>query len=346
MSYIDEVREQVLKIKKRGRLDEILELAYGSNRPALKNISEVHEFLIKNPRPVARILRIRLNWWEHPHVHVYGISSVLGLLLTGIGMYIAISKTSEYYPVDPLRRQKILDEVARIQKSPLPTGIKEKKDLVLREDIDEEKKPLPKPTIDGFELIEHSVVCDLRGFQKVSSVDQEKKISPVVQHIRQTIINLNGDTKYRLWSHTSGIDVYSQSLTHANRLKVYTSKDRYTVAGYLVRPRVLEFNVSDDPVNSAYTIQVKKTFWNAFQNPDQSWAGILVGLPTRSIQYLIVFPNDKPYLEFEFFANDSNNNRIDLPSETYVLEDPQNRWIWWNINNPTPGNGYNIDWEW
>ena len=97
---------------------------------------------------------------------------------------------------------------------------------------------------------------------------------------------------------------------------------------------------------SEFTLQVSKTFWNAFQNSDQSWVGVVVGVPTSNINFLVVFPEDKPYITFDHYVNDENKNRIKMPDQTYVIEGPQNRWVWWSIENPKLGHGYHIDWEW
>ncbi len=279
------------------------------------------------------------TWWKRHNVHVYGLAGLASLGLALAAFFYPRSAESPAGPVDPLMRQRVLDQVARVLSSPPEVRKEPSPGRLLVEAV-------PDETTTGFELIEYSVVCDLRSFKQVPSVDHGKMLSPVVQHIRQRIQNISDATTYRLEAYTSGIDVFSHSTTHKDRLVVYASDERRTVARYRVKPRILEFDVSGDPKNREFTIQVSKTYWNAFQNPDQSWVGVTVALPTRSISYLIVFPEDRPYTEVEHFANDENKNRIDLPAETYVLEDPQKRWVWWNIVNPKPGHGYNIDWEW
>ena len=334
-----EVREHLEPLTRK-ELEDLSERIYGKNNASLRNKNAIISVLMQKHRRVAKELGIELGWWTRHSSHVYGVVGIVSLALGIIALLYPKSDAIYSAPVDLLRQQEILDEVARIRASPRPTGLDTPSTTRM------ETESVPSATKEGFELIEHSVVCDLRSFQSVSSVNQDKKLSPVVQHVRQIIRNVDGLSKYRLWSHTSGLDVYSQSNTHKGRLLVYTSEERRTVAKYLVRPRVLEFDVSEDPMDREFTIQVSKTFWNAFQNQDQSWGGLVVGLPTRSIKYLVIFPDEKPFKSFELFANDEQKNRIDLPTETYVLADPQKRWIWWNIVNPKPGNGYNVDWQW
>ena len=205
---------------------------------------------------------------------------------------------------------------------------------------------IPAATNTGFELLEHEITCDLRQYRAVPSVDIAKPISPVVQRIRQVIKNIGDETDYRLNARTSGVDVYSCSATHPEKLKIYASDQRTKVDKYLVKSRILEFDVGDDPRNREFAIETSKTYWNAFQNHDQSWMGVTVVLPTRSMRFLLMFPDDKPYTSFERFVHDVHGNRIDLPVDEFVLEDPRGRWIWWEVSNPKPHYGYNIDWQW
>ncbi len=334
-----EVREHLQHLSRK-ELEELSERVLGESNSSLKNKSALISVLSQRPKRIAKALGVQASWWERHSSHLYGWVGLISFGITLFAFFSPESSSTISAPVDPLRQQEVLDQVARIR-STTPAIVAEPEAERVNVEI------VPEATGTGFELIQHSIVCDLRSFRPVSSVDQEKQISPVIQHVRQRIKKTGQEeSKYRLWAHTSGLDVYSRSLTHQDRLTVFASEERRTVAKYLVRPRVLEFDVSDDPDNREFTLQVTKTFWNAFQNPDQSWVGVVVGLPTRSISYLIIFPDDKPYTTFDLFANDANKNRIDLPAETYVLEDPGRRWLWWNIVNPKPGNGYNIDWEW
>lgn len=323
----------------RKELEQLSQRVLGTSNSSLKNKDALINVLLQKHRRVAELLGLKLSWWERHYVHVYGLIGVVSLGFAVATVLYPRSNTADPAPIDPLIRQAVLDQVARVLSS---KPVIQKEPSAQRIEIE----AVPDPTTTGFELIEHAVVFDLRSFQPVSSIDQGKKRSPVVQHVRQLLINTDNAAKYRLWADTSGLDVYSHSTTHKDRLVVYASDERRTVAQYLVRPRILEFDVSDDPQNSEFTIQVTKTFWNAFQNPDQSWVGVVVGVPTKNIRCLIIFPEDKPYTRFDHFVNDENKNRIALPDETYVLEDPQKRWIWWNIVDPKLGHGYNIDWEW
>lgn len=325
-----------LQLMSRKELEDLSEAALGDRNSSVKTKEALIKILLSENRRVRAVLDRSSSWWARHSNNVYGVIGLIGSAITLIAFLFPPS-TLQPTRIDPLRKQQVFDRVQQIRSSQKHSMNAPSPERVVVEFV-------PMATKSGFELIEHRVVSDLRSFKQIPSVDHDKMQSPVVQTITQRVRNIGNGTTYKLKAHTSGIDVFSQSASHP--LVVYASEERRTVAKYPVKPRILEFDVSNESQGQEFTIDVSKTYWNAFQNPDQSWVGIAVELPTRSIEYFVVFPDDKPYTSFEHFVNDENGNRIDLPAEEYVLEDPQKRWLWWNIVNPKPGHGYNIDWEW
>lgn len=239
--------------------------------------------------------------------------------------------------VDALREQRVIAEIKRVL-SDSPQA--------LREPVHERiwVETVPQPTSTNVELIDYWVIWDLRGVKELSSLDIGSKLSPAVQRLRQRVVKMAELDFYRLPAYTSGIDIFSQS--HSMPLSVYASDERNQIAQYTVKPRMLEFDVSDIPVGSEFNLDVTKTYWNAFQNKDQSWVGITTELPTLSIDFLVIFPDDRPYKTLEYFATDEARKRIDIKDSKYVIMDKNKTWISWHIEKPRAGYGYHIDWEW
>ena len=334
-----EVHSHLLHLE-RTELESISEQVLGASNAELPNKTELIKALLPQYKKVTKALGLKFGWWAMYHTHVYSLCAIT-IGLTGVILAIyARNINSANASVDRSKRQTVLSQVAREQSTPLL--ITSKSDVNEWIVVDE----VPAATNTGFELLEHEVTCDLRKYREVPSVDIAKPISPVVQRIRQVIKNIGDATEYRLNARTSGVDVYSCSATHPEKLKIYASEQRTKVGKYPVKPRILEFNVADDPRDREFAIETSKTYWNAFQNHDQSWMGVTVVLPTQSMRFLLMFPDDKPYTKFECFVHDSHGNRVDLPVDDFVLEDPRGRWIWWEISNPKPHHGYNIDWQW
>ena len=259
----------------RKELEYLSEQTFGSRHSSARNKDElISRLLFKRHRVLRRLLGRRDRWWERSNTHFYGALTLIGTVIALVAFFFPRTTPSTSTPVDPLRIQGVLDQVERVLSS-------EPAVITNRLAVDR----VPDTTKNVFELIEHSVVCDLRRFKLSPSVDHGLPRSPVVQTIRQRIKKLDDSPSYFLRAHTSGIDVFSASPSHP--LTVHASDERNTYGEYRVKPRVLEFDVSEEPPEHEFALEVSKTFWNAFQNPDQSWAGIFLELPTRSISYLV-----------------------------------------------------------
>ena len=335
-----EVHSHLLHLD-RAELESISQEVLGTSNAELANKTELIKALLPHHKKVINVLGLKFGWWAMYHTHVYSLCAI-AIGITGLVLAILARNFNSAGPrVDEAKRQTVLRRIAREQS--IPSQITTKSD-VKKSWVDVEK--VPAATNTGFELLENEITCDLRRYRAVSSVDIGKPVSPVIQRIRQVVKNVGDATKYRLNARTSGVDVYSWSRTHPEKLKVYASDQRLKIDKYPVKPRILEFDVDDDPRDREFVIEASKTYWNAFQNHDQSWTGVTVVLPTASMRFLLMFPDDKPFTEYERFVHDANGNRIDLPVDEFVVEDPRGRWIWWEISNPKPHHGYNIDWEW
>lgn len=334
-----EVHSHLLHLD-RAELERISKKVLGTSNAELANKTELIKALLPQHKKVISVLGLKFGWWAMYHTHVYSLCAIT-IGVTGLVLAIyARNFNSAAFSIDQTKRQTVLRQVAREQSTPsLITTKSDVNEWVVVEKV-------PAATNTGFELLEYEITCDLRQHRTVPSVDIGKPISPVVQRIRQVVKNAGDATSYRLNARTSGVDVYSWSATHPEKLKTFASDQRIKIGKYPVKPRILEFDIGDEPREREFTIEASKTYWNAFQNHDQSWTGVTVVLPTGSMRFLLMFPDDKPYTEFERFVHDAHGNRIDLPVDEFVMEDPRGRWIWWEISNPKPHHGYNIDWKW
>lgn len=342
------LREHLQRLSRK-ELEDLSERVFGDSNSSLKNKDALVSVLVKKHHRVVTLLGFKESWWERHSNHVYGLIGVVSLVLTLIAFVNTSSNSRpQLSPLDSLHTGEAHDLVFRELKEAYKYSEVVFPKEPFKERILSNVNDLPKATTSGFELIEHIVVTDLRSYRKIKSGEAKENPSPVVQRIRQIIKKDSNSPKfYRLKAYTSGLDVFSDSVTHRENMTAYVSKGLKEKISdkYIVKPRILEFDVQSDSNVDEFLLKVSKTYWNAFQNDDQSWVGVSVGIPTRSITFLVLFPEDKPYIEFDHFVN-KHQKRINLPPETYVLEDPDKKWIWWKIENPEPGNGYNIDWEW
>lgn len=276
-------------------------------------------------------------WVSQRHSHIYGGIGVLGVLLAAAALLID-RNADVHLPVDDYTRRQVEDRVRDYRAAePLPQRAASADRIYANTD------DMPNPISTGFRVVSHEVVVNLHHFRDLPSIELPTPSSAVFQSVKHQIRKISEADTFNAMATTSGLDVFFQSRTP---LTVYANDDPARFGPYRVKRRIVEFDVADFPVGAEFTIQHSKTYWNAFQGEDQSWAGYEVRVPTDEIDYLIIFPTDRPFDEIEFFANNSDGSRRKLDREAYVLKDENNTWLWWRAVNPQPGTSYNIDWEW
>lgn len=206
----------------RKELEELSEQALRDRNTTAKNKDVLIDRLMDNAPKVAKTLGGTTRWWEQPSTHIYGIISVIGTVIALVAFFLQSDATPELSSIDPLRKQEILDLVERVRSSQPPVLTEP---MVGRVQVDS----VPPVTTSGFELLEHRVICDLRLFKPVPSVDRDKMLSPVVQHIWQRIKKVDDSKSYFLAAHTSGIDVFCSSPTHTLTVHASNERDRKSV---------------------------------------------------------------------------------------------------------------------
>ncbi len=242
-------------------------------------------------------------------------------------------------PVDKYTQQRVENQVRefRQMRSEPATAPSDSRIVV------ENAQDMPDAISNGFRTKRHSVVVDFEHYRQLDSIDLPRKESAVIQHITHQVVKLSKADHFRAGASTSGLDLYVQSNSPHT---VFANDEPDRFGNYKVKRRVIEFDVSDVEVGSEFTLEHQKTYWNAYQGEDQSWAGFTVRMPTDEIEYLIIFPEDRPYQSMEFFANPPDGDPRKLERESYVLEAPDKTWLWWRAVNPESGMEYNVDWEW
>ncbi len=271
--------------------------------------------------------------------HVYGIIGSIGVVLAVITLFFQVDRSNGdvHLPLDAFGLEQLNKEVQeyRAKKTIPQQNVSEGRKNVSQEDM-------PVANSNGFHIVKHKVVVDFNNFKDLESLHLTAPNSAVVQYVTHQIRKVTESDIFQATASTSGFDVFVQSYTP---MTVYATGEG-VFGPYSVKKRTIEFDVTDYPVGSEFIIQHQKTYWNAFQGEDQSWAGYEVRVPTDEIEYLIIFPENRPFKKIEFFANDPDGNRYRLNRESYVVQGNNKTWIWWRAIKPKPGISYHIDWEW
>lgn len=298
--------------------------------------------LLRGERSLRK--RLKLTWWDRYHAHTYGALSVLvGVAGVALTIVIATGRSERLAQQETLFAQledKVRQEVSRALSSP-PDPIKRPSESRIQ------VESLPEANAADFDVISEHIICDLRSWEYVPSIDRSKPLSPAVMRSDVRLRKRVETDFYRIPSGTSGLDIYFHAESHPDAYRVLVNDSQAKMGRYAVKERVLEIDIRSVPIGKDFRIQTSRTFWNAFQNEDQSWVGTIVREPVEEISFFLLFPESRPYKDFECLIAE-RGTKISVPctGEQTVIEDPRKRFIFWQTMYPKPNHSYQIDWNW
>lgn len=110
------------------------------------------------------------------------------------------------------------------------------------------------------------------------------------------------------------------------------------------------FDISHVPVEEQIELEVSTSFWNAFQSPEQWWAGFRILHGTELSEYTIIFPSARRPLSrtLDYYYFDTKARPYQKKLETSVAEDSNGRVerVTWTVHNPIADRSYRIKWRW
>ena len=206
---------------------------------------------------------------------------------------------------------------------------------------------LPPMAEDAFDVFNHDRVVDLAGWKEISSDQLDIPTSKVLWHDRFKVKRRNSDIKEFVLRRavTGTIEPEFSSTTH--RVTVKSSQERP-----LTGPRPIDrlydvlIDVSNEPINEWFDVQLDSVYWNVFLDKKSQWVGIPVLFDTNSIRFELRSPN-RPFTAFEREAYDRNES-----GGNHLVNDPtadrsqDGKVIIWRIANPHKNWIYKISWEW
>jgi hypothetical protein len=110
-------------------------------------------------------------------------------------------------------------------------------------------------------------------------------------------------------------------------------------------------DISQEPDNRPFTVNLLVNFWNGFQKPDARWSGFRILHSTEDATYRVIFPPDLPASSIKFQYKDiTSNQSVDLdPTSLSTSPKPLNGQVstlTWKVQNPQPDRSYRIYWSW
>jgi hypothetical protein len=113
----------------------------------------------------------------------------------------------------------------------------------------------------------------------------------------------------------------------------------------------LTFDISKLGLDDSTVLKYMTRFWNAFQTPEQEWAGVRVSDQTDSAQLTVIFPPSKhpPEKSLVFYYHDIKYHRIPTEEAKTTLDKDGAGLVsrvTWDIESPKTDRSYCIRWNW
>lgn len=310
------------------RYPSALELSADLNR--WQEGEPVHAKRRSSIEKVRRHLVVNWRGWG-----VVGVAAVL--LLTLIG---ALSRER----IDPyvFHRQREIDaQYRRITRSP-PEIVRDphpNRQWVGQLEDDNEA---------DFEVIEHQMVWDLRAWKPVIGESKDMLISPASTYQRKRLRKTRDTQVFATQARTTGADVFTRSPDDGRALQVLASNAPAKVGGLVMKARQAIFDVADVPVGREFTLATTRTYWNGFRDEDDLWVGAMVKNGSyEKVSFLLIVPTEKPIQSYHLRAAEIDGDGVENDlGQQFIFEDPDGRYLFWEVANPKQNHVYQIYWKW
>jgi hypothetical protein len=202
--------------------------------------------------------------------------------------------------------------------------------------------------VPGVRVEYHETTLDLTDWHATTpeQVVRREKISAALSHDRYTVVKTQPQAVN--YVHTvgtsSGIppDIMCTHCIVKPRAPDAASR---TPNEFLV-----EFDISQLPLEDRTIIDYSTRYWNAFQTPDQWWTGLRVSVQTELAKFSIIFPPAKHPGEdsIQLYYHDNKDHNLDDLRDVTFEKDDSGRVskLTWMISNPSTDRSFRVRWDW
>jgi serine/threonine protein kinase len=202
----------------------------------------------------------------------------------------------------------------------------------------------------GVRVVERSSTLDLTGWKKTTAQDiasgrrASRGLSLTSFVLRKTVPG----AKYFIHTASSGSAADPSIWCDSHPFRVVQAEAQPSSG---VRQWNVLVDISNEPDDRPFTVDLIVTFWNGFQQKSDWWGGFRVLHATEKASYRIIFPPGMPAGDVRFRYKDitaSQTIPLDpsgltvspVPGPTPVKE------ITWTVDNPLPDRSYQVAWTW
>lgn len=205
---------------------------------------------------------------------------------------------------------------------------------------------LTPPDPAAFETISRLHIYDFSHWRPYDPDKTGEPYSPVTLIKQQRLRKLKPVEEIRVESRTSGYDVYQTCEDCPGPAYEVGEDSLVQVGGQTMKARQLVVDVSEVEVDSEFDLDIRCTFWNAFEKEDQRWVGVMIRDRPFKVSFLIIFREDQTVQKYKLRVADIDGQNIrDYEGEQLLIEGDGGRFLFWEIMNPQPQHVYRIDWE-
>lgn len=179
---------------------------------------------------------------------------------------------------------------------------------------------------------------------RVQGAPKESPSKVVMNRFDKLVANPNSVDDFRIVFGTNGLPLDVKSISHPLTAKVeevgkglFGLSLRHTYR--LTIPRSA-FSPGQ-PVPS----QLRYVYQNGFQDETEEWTGTRPSYPTKRLNFVVIFPRDKPCKRVRVLKKAEGEEPIELELE-HPLVSEDGRILYWSRDNPEPGFAYLINFEW
>lgn len=206
--------------------------------------------------------------------------------------------------------------------------------------------PEPAPLGD-FEVYSLDRKLDLARWQFVPELNKEDRLSAAFWSDTYKVRRLRPTARQFTVRHASSGAPAPEFASPTHHLTVEETKER-PQGGPRPKLRIFDItvDVSGEPIGEWFDLVINATYWNAFNNAEDGWAGLPIVHPTQQAVFEISFPTTKPVSSWERRRGSRDTATSDLVTDNAITVEEDGSRLRWKIEAPELNWVYKIIWEW
>jgi hypothetical protein len=203
------------------------------------------------------------------------------------------------------------------------------------------EKPRELPDNSRFVFIDDIRYFDLREWKPPPSEVPDKPFSPVTMTREVRARKIAPQDKIRFQARTTGTGVYVRSYREA---QVSAEDQSQNVGRNPMMVRNIVIDVKDVDVGEEFSLVYDATYYDAFAQPDQWWAGAFINERPERLALIVVFPKDRPFTMLTCLA--AEDQKVTPVECDGLSQAGDNTFAYWEIARPRTGITYQLKWQW